>query len=333
MKGVTIGDVAAASGVSPTTVSHVFSGRRPINATTRQHVEEVARRLGYRPNGVAQSLRTRRTNTVMVVVPDITNPFYPDFARGVQDVVGPAGYHCLFCNTDAREAEELALLEVAMSRRLDGLIFNGFRVPDSELLPVTEAGLAVVNLGSVPLPDSTIDSVCFENPPAIAEATRFLVERYGPSIAFIYAEAEARVGKVRRAGFEEACRELGVRLGPDDVVLTEFTRDGGVEGMRRLLDRPDPPRSVQCANDMIAFGAMDVARERGLRIPEDVAIVGFDDVFPATLVSPRLTTVRTDARRFGAEAGRLLLSRMTGEYDGAGRHVVIPHELVVRESA
>jgi DNA-binding LacI/PurR family transcriptional regulator len=332
MPRITIDDVAAASGVSPTTVSHVFSGRRPVNAVTRQHVEEVARRLGYRPNAVAQSLRSRRTETIMIIVPDITNPFYPAFARGVQDVVGPSGYHSLFCNTDAREAEELAFLEVAMSRRLDGVIFSGFRVPGGKLVPLARAGIAVVNLGESPR-GARIDSVRFDDRGAAAQATRFLLERYGPSIALIYGDADAPVGRERRDGFEEACRSFGAALDPSDVVLTDFTRQGGVHGMHRLLDRAEPPRSVLCANDMIALGAIDVAKERGLRIPADVAILGYDDIDAATIVTPRLTTVRTDAQKLGATAGRLLLTRVTGEYDGRARHVVIPHELVVRESA
>jgi len=332
MARITIEDVAHEAGVSITTVSHVFSGHRPVNTETKEMVERVAQRLGYRPNAIARSLRLSTSQTIMIVVPDITNSFYPEYARSIQDVIGPAGYHSLLCNTDAREREELTFLDEARSRRLNGVVFVGFRVSNEALRPLAEDGICVVNVGEA-VDDSKIDSVCFDDRAATAEVTRFLLDRYGPSIALIDGDGEAPVSRQRRDGFEDACRDFGAA--PDDaaVLLEGFNRAGGVRGMTTLLERERPPRAVVCANDMIAVGAIDVARERGLRVPEDVAITGFDDVDLATIVTPKLTTVHADGPRLGAEAGRLLLTRMTGEHDGAGRHVVIPHELVVRDSA
>ncbi|GAA1996161.1 LacI family DNA-binding transcriptional regulator [Microbacterium ulmi] len=332
MARITIEDVASEAGVSVTTVSHVFSGNRPVSTETQIIVREVATRLGYHPNAIAQSLRSQRTNTIMIVVPDITNSFYPDYARSLQDVAAEAGFHSLLCNTDAREAEELAFLDEAMSRRLDGVVFTGFRVPPSGLEPLVDAGIAVVCIGSVPTA-SPLDSVRFDDRAAAAEATGFILERYGHRVALIYGDEEAPVGRERRLGFEQACRAAGIPREDLVVVLEEFNRAGGRRGMARLLARPERPRAVVCANDMIALGAVEVARDAGMRIPEDIAIVGHDDVDVATVVTPRLTTVRTDARRLGAEAGALLVSRMTGAYTGPGRHVTIPHELIVRESA
>lgn len=332
MARITIEDVANEAGVSITTVSHVFSGHRPVNAETKQMVEQVAKRLGYRPNAIARSLRLRTSQTIMIVVPDITNSFYPEYARSIQDVIGPAGFHSLLCNTDAREREELAFLEEARSRRLNGVVFVGFRVEPEALRPLADDGICVVNVGG-PVPGSTIDSVCFDDRAASAEMTHFVIDRYGSDVALIDGDAEAPVSRHRREGFEDACREAGVPDREMVVLLEEFDRAGGARGMRALLDREVRPRAVVCANDMIAIGAIDVAREEGLRIPEDVAITGFDDVDLATVVTPQLTTVHADGPRLGAEAGRLLLSRMTGEHDSEGRHVVVPHELVVRASA
>ena len=332
MPRITIEDVAKASGVSATTVSHVFSGHRPVSPRTRKLVEKVARDLGYTPSAVAQSLRSRRTYTIMIVVPDITNAFWPVFARSVQDVVGPDGYHAMFGNTDARLAEEEAFLDEARSRRVDGVVFIGFRLPASRLVGLAESGVAVVNLGETP-PGSRVDSARFDDQAAAAQATKYLLERYGPSVALIYGDEEAPAGRERRLGFEEACRAQGTEPDATRIVKTAFTREGGVTGMRRLLDLPQPPRAVLCANDMIALGAIDVAKERGLRVPKDIAIVGHDDIDAATIVTPQLTTTRTDARLLGEQAAGLLLSRMKGEVDGEGRHIVIPHQLVVRESA
>jgi LacI family transcriptional regulator len=296
-------------------------------------VEEVARRLGYRPSAVARSLRAQRTDTILIVVPDITNSFYPELVRSVQDTVAPAGYHAMFGNSDALEENEIGLLELAMSRRVDGVVFDGFRVGQPELVAVAESGIAVVNLGESP-EGSTVDSVRFDDRSAAFEAASFLIERYGASVAMIDGDEHAPVGRERRLGFEDACRHASIAADRVPVVVTEFTRAGGAQGMQTLLDSARiRPRAVLCANDMIALGAIDVLKARGLDVPGDVAIVGHDDIDAATIVSPQLTTTRTDARQLGRAAGELLVSRMRGDEVGPGRHRVIAHELVVRQSA
>lgn len=332
MARVTIEDVAAASGVSPTTVSHVFSGHRPVNAETRRMVREIAANLGYRPNAVAQSLRSRRTDTIMIVVPDITNTFYPELARGVQDVVTPAGYQALLANTDAVASEERALLEVALSRRIDGVVFVGFHISPDDLVPLVDAGTSVVSVGQVRA-GGQMDTVRFDDAAAARQAAAFLLDRYGASVALIDGEEDSPPGIRRRHGFEQAFADRGIDPVPGSILATEFTRAGGVSGMRRLLARSSRPRAVLCANDLIAFGAIDVLNDAGLAVPDDVAIAGHDDIDAATIVSPRLTTTRTDARDLGRGAGEFMLTRMTGEYSGPGRELVVPHELVVRESA
>ena len=324
MARITIEDVAARAGVSPTTVSHVFSGRRPVSEATRDHVRQVAVQLGYRANAVASSLRTQRTNTVMIVLPDLTNPFYPVFARGVQDTLRASGYHTLIGNTDSREAEERALLEDAMSRRVDGVVFAGFWVAPEDLLVLTDAGVAVANLGQGTGP---VDSVLSGDIVAVGEMTAYLARTYGSEIALIDGPENTMVAQARADAF------LRAAPGRHEMVSEEFTREGGRRGMRRLLDGPHPPRAVFCANDLLALGALDVARERGLDVPGDVAVAGYDDIEAASLVQPSLTTVRNRSYDLGVASGELLLARMTGEYDGDSRTVVIQAEMVIRESA
>jgi len=329
---ITIEDVASRAGVSPTTVSHVFSGHRPVRTETKKLVERVAGELGYRPNAVARSLRVQRTSTAMIILPDITNPFYPLFARGVQDVLRSGEYHTLLCNTDSREEEERAFLDEAMSRRLDGVVFMGYWVSPDELREVAAAGVAVVNLGEGRA-DASIDNVRSTDEDGSRQATAYLIDRYGPAVALIDGTAVAQVSRARTRGFHGALRDAGLPLRAGYEVTEDFTRDGGRRGMSVLLDLPEPPRAVFCANDQIAIGALDEASARGLRIPADVALVGFDDIEAASMVQPHLTTVHHSPATLGARAGDLLLSRMSGEYAGPGREIVVPTELIVRDSA
>lgn len=332
MTRVTIEDVAAATGVSRTTVSHVFSGNRHVSPRTRQKVESVARELGYSPNHLAQSIYRGRTETIMIVVPDITNSFYPELARSVQDVVSPAGYHALIANSDAAAEREREFLDDALARRVDGVVFVGFRVTSRELNRLGKAGVALVNIGSS-IRGSQVDSARFDDVTASREATLFLLDRYGGRIAMIAGDQDTLVGRERRAGFERALQERGVAMKPSRVTTSDFTRAGGASAMTTLLARGKPPRAVLCANDLIALGSIDVLREAGLSVPDDIAIMGHDDIEAATIVTPQLTTTRTDARELGRRAGEMLLSRMSGEYAGRGRHVVVPHQLVGRDSA
>ena len=332
MERITIEDVASTAGVSVTTVSHVFSGKRPVKEATRVHVEQVARKMGYRPNAIAASLRAQRTHTAMIVIPDISNPFYPALARGVQDALRKGGYHTLLCNTDGDERVERVYVDDARSGRVDGLIFMGFHVPIDDLSPLANAGIAVVNLGYGET-DAPIDAVRSDDRASASQAASYLLKHSPGSVALIDGDTTSHVGQERLRGFLDAYASMGLEVPEGFVVTTDFTRSGGQRGLKKLLALPAPPRAVFCANDLIALGAIDTARNAQLRIPEDLAIMGCDDIDAAQIVTPRLTTVRNGADRIGKACGELLLSRMTGEYTGPGREVVIPHEVVLRESA
>jgi LacI family transcriptional regulator len=326
----TLCEVAARAGVSPTTVSHALSGKRPVAASTRQSIERAARELHYRPNAVARSLRTRRSYTAGLIVPDISNPIYPRLARGLQDELASAGCHVLVCNTDRRADDELEYLVDVLDRQVDGVVIVAFHLSNSDLAQVPLADVPLVSIGSR-LDHPSVDVVRTDDRAGARDATRHLLG-LGHSVGLIGGPANLPPSESRGAGYREALTEAGAAFRPEFVVNGDFTRAGGAAAMRAIATPPDHPTAIFCANDLMAIGAMDVARELGWDVPRDVALAGYDDIAAAALVTPALTTVHIPADQLGATAGRLLRDRMDG-YAGPRRQVVISHEFVQRDSA
>ncbi|GAA3599586.1 hypothetical protein GCM10022419_099300 [Nonomuraea rosea] len=322
--------VAELAGVSATTVSHTLNGRRPVAEKTRRRVHEAIEELGYRPNVLARSLRTSRSQTIGLVIPDITNPFYPALARGMQDILGPAGYDQIISNTDGERRLERSALEQMIARQVDGLAFAVFNTHAEDLLPVIDAGIPVVRLGGR-LIQQGVDVVHSDDEGGAREATRYLLERGYRRIGFVCGPAEEGPAAERVAGYLTALTDAGAGSGL--VVHTHFSRQGGAAGAARLLDLPEPPDALLCANDLMAIGALDVAVERGLRVPHDVAIMGFDDIEAASMVTPRLTTMANPARAIGQASARRLLDRLGGKVAEPNTEVIIPARLESRESA
>jgi LacI family transcriptional regulator len=329
---VTINHVAALAGVSPTTVSHVLSGKRLVAEETRDTVHEAIRKLGYRPNHVARSLRTRRSHMIAVVVPDITNTFYSVLTRGLADTLVGDGYGTYVCNTDGLLDREAKFLDDMVDRGADGIVLGAVDRASVGALQQADLGVPVVCIGHG-LEHPRVDVVTVDDEQGSYEVTQHLLARRPAKIAMIEGPGETPVTRI--AGFERAMREAGRKVDPALMVTGDWTRHGGYAAMRDLLGRParKRPDAVFCANDLMAIGAIDALREAGLAVPDDVAIAGFDDVDAATIVHPPLTTVVNPSYDIGASAGRLLLSRLSGEYDGQGREVGLPCPLVVRDSA
>ncbi len=327
---VTIAHVASRAGVSPTTVSHVLSGKRVVRASTRDVVMDAIRELGYRPNHVARNLRTRQSHMIAVVVPDITNPFYAVLTRGLADAVDSAGYGTYVCNSDGQHERERKFFEDVMDRGADGIVFASGETASAVTLGPAEHATPIVCIGDE-IGHPQCDTVSPDDEAGSREAAAFLAGRDYERIAMI--QGPPRYGTQRTAGFRSAMQAAKRRVPSELMARGDWTRRGGYEAMSRLMSLPRPPDAVFCANDLMAIGALDVAHERGLEVPGDIAIIGFDDVDAATIVTPQLTTVRNPAYEAGRTAGDLLLSRMTGRYSGAGRTVVLPCPLVVRGTA
>jgi LacI family transcriptional regulator len=338
MSMVSIKDVALDAGVSETTVSHALSGRRPVASATLKRVQEAAERLGYRPSQVARALRERRTQTTALIVPDLCNPFYPALARGLQNVLAASGYASFVCDADNNLELEAAFLEQAIDRQVDGIVIAPLlgELPPA-LLAASHIPKVVVSSSREAAEDAlrhpNVDTVSSHDEFGARMATEHLVRAGHRRIGFISAPLSIGPAQRRFEGFAAAMGRAGLPISDEWVATTSFTRAGGAEGIARILDAAEPPTAVLCANDLIAIGVMDVAQERGIRIPDQLAVVGYDDIDAAALVSPALTTVRNPTLEMGKACGSLLLDRMTGRYSGSSREVRIGNDLVIRRSA
>lgn len=327
---VTIAQVAARAGVSDTTVSHVLSGNRPVAAATQRRVRAAVRQLGYRPNGVARSLRSKRSMTVALIIPDLTNPFYTVLARGLADQLDEAGYRVIVCNTDAEQDREQDFIDDMLDRGVDAIAMTSYHLATSEVARVINLGVPITCVGES-IDHPRVDRVIADGEQGGWEATRHLLSRGAARIAMITGAEELNNDRV--SGYRRALTEAGKRFSRKLVEHGNWTRSGGRSAMHALMRKDSNIDGVFCANDLMAIGAMDALRERGLSIPDDVALVGFDDIEAAALVTPALTTVVNPAYEAGRATGQLLLTRMQGEPTAPREITILPCTLRLRESA
>ena len=323
--------VAQAAGVSVSTVSQVLSGNRPVSEATRAKVNAAIERLNYRPHPGARSLRSRRTEAIALLVPDITNPFYPLVAVGMQDVLLPAGY--LLSVVDAGSQTGTGhLLRHVLERRFDGIVMHIGGLGELDRRRIAESGTRVVALGrDIEIEGS--DFVESDDVRGFEKVVEHLIATGRRSIGFIGGEADSDPSQLRLRGFRIAMGAAGISVADSDIAFTSFTREGGHAGVAELYAVHDGWDALVCANDLIAIGAMDAIRRRGLRIPEDVAVSGYDDIEAAALVFPSLTTVENPAREIGRTAASLLLSRLAeAQPGGPTQHITLSTRLVVRDS-
>lgn len=330
-KPVGISDVATKAGVSVTTVSHVLSARRPVAEATRAKVLQVIDELGYRPNEMARSMRAKRTSTVALVVPDISDPFYTSAARGLQDTVRAAGYHCIVESTDSDRHSAREAVRQLLSR-VDGMVVSGADLHHEDLQLIVDAGVPLTLLGA-DVAGPGFDVVANADFDAGAMAADHLIRRGCRRVAFVAGPQDHGASARRVEGYRSVVDDGGASTThPELTTRSAGTLDSGTQCMAALLQLDDPPDGVVCVSDVVAIGAMYAVTEQGLRVPDDVAVIGFDDLEVAAMVNPKLTTMATASREHGKVAGDLLLHRID-DRDAPPRREVFPARLVARESA
>ena len=329
----TLRDVARVAGVHPATASRALNEatRSLVTATTVERVVAAAEELAYRPNPIARGLRTSRSFTIGVVIPDLTNPLFPPIVRGIEDRLNRSGYGALATNTDNDPARERYVIETLRAREVDGLIIATARRDDEALEEVIDSGIPVA-LVNRRLLDRRLPLAAVDDRKGIREAVAHLVGLNHVRIAHIGVSRALSTGNQRYEGFIEAMRAMGLEPDPDLIRLgASFTEPEGARLCGELLDADRGMTAIVAANDLIALGCYDAMDDRGVACPGQISVVGFNDMPFAARFKPPMTTIRIPQYEMGVAAAELLLERI--ELPGApAREVLLEPALVVRGS-
>ncbi|MGD2144870.1 MAG: LacI family DNA-binding transcriptional regulator [Anaerolineae bacterium] len=328
----TIRDVAERAEVAPITVSRVINNAGYVSQETRERVEAAIAELGYVPNVLARSLRSKRTKTLALVVTDITNPFFTTVARGVEDTASAADFNVIFCNTDESETEQDKYLRVLLQKQVDGVLLVPARSTREPIELIQEQGTPVVVLDRR-IPEAQVDVVRGDSEGGAYQLTRHLLSLGHRRIAVLTGPRRVSTAQDRVIGYRRAMSEVGLDSESETVLYGEFTRASGYEMAQRVLKKSPRPTALFAGNNFIAIGALSASRDTGLEVPEDVALVGFDDLPSTLILDPFLTAACQPAYEMGQRATELLLSRLSEDTSDAYQDIVLPVELTVRGSS
>lgn len=333
---VTIKDVAKIAGVSPSTVSRVISDSPRISDETKKAVRDAMENLGYHPNAIARSLVSKATHTIGIVMPQsaeraFLNPFFPQALSGVSAAAHEQGY-CILLSTGNSEEEQLdSIQSIVMGGRVDGVIIMYSSVDNAVLDALKKFKTPAVVIGKPLTPKGTL-YVDNDNVEASFRVTEKLVKNGHNRIALISGSFKFVVSLDRLDGYMNALKKYNIPFNKKYIVeLSEFIKEGAYEKTKLLLDMEERPTALVVTDDVMAFGAMDAIKERGLRIPEDIEIMSFNNVPSSELTKPSLTSVDIDAYSLGYEASKLIIEEIKGEAEVD--KVLVPTKIVYRESS
>ncbi|MEN8098166.1 MAG: LacI family DNA-binding transcriptional regulator [Chloroflexota bacterium] len=331
----TMADVAREAGVSLMTVSRVINNKDEISEDTRQRVQKVITRLGYRPSGIARSLAGRQTYTIGLIVPDIANPYFSGIAQGVATITNAENFSVLLCDCDEDPDLEITMLDVLDEKRVDGVIVAAPRTSSKVLLPALAyySNIVIINrlfeesdhthVGAFVLSDNELGGYLI---------TQCLISHRHSRIGFL-GGPKTSYGLARRMeGYKKALAEAGLEFDPEIIRNCAPTVEGGKTNVSELLSSHPDITALFCFNDLVAIGAIQQCHQLGLRIPDDLAIFGYDDIPMATWITPSLSTCQVNFEQIGREAAKLLINRISN-CDEECENIIMQPKLIIRDSA
>lgn len=328
---VSIKDVAREAGVSIATVSRVLNDIDVVNEETKKKVLDAIKELGYRPNIVARSLKTQKTKTIGILVPDISSQIYPEIVRGAEDVANIYDYNIILCNSDYDMDKEKEYLRVLKEKMVDGLLYMSVSLEKETVDLVNDLDLRTVLVETKDL-DGSFPSVTIDNVKAMYDATKYVIDRGAKSIGFIGTKQDKVNAITRRfEGYEKSLNDNNMSVDEDLTYFDGFKVRTGYKGIEQFLVSKKKFDAVVCSSDEIAMGAINALRDNNIRVPEDVSVIGFSNMVMSDVFYPKITTVAEPMYDMGSIAMRMLI-KLLNKKDVDQKHYVLEHKIIERNS-
>ncbi|RXT05285.1 LacI family DNA-binding transcriptional regulator [Ammoniphilus sp. CFH 90114] len=326
----TIHDVAKLANVSIATVSRVTSNENNVNEKTKERVMKAMEELGYKPNSAARTLRMAQSNIIVVLMINIKNPFFAEFIRGIEDVAREAGYYLLIGSTDGEADKEKEYIDLILENRVDGVILTTAGIDVNSTIEKIHQNSPIV-LAFDYIPDPDIPSISIDNESASRKITNHLISLGHRRIAHITGDMRRLQSQTRLSGYKQALYQHGIPVEESLIQEGGYQFEDGYLAAQKLLSFEKLPAAIYGGNDNVAIGALKAVQDAGLRVPEDIAVVGFDDVEMSSFTTPRLTTIHQPRFEIGKRAMEFLLKKIKQEKIDRP-HIILEDHLVVRES-
>jgi len=325
-------DVAKLASVSKTTVSRVINKQGPVRKSTRERIIKAMKTLNYSPNYFAKGMRTNKTRTIGVVVPDIANPFYPEMLKGIEDVTHAESFMKILCSTNEDADRELWYLKNLVDRSIDGLIMCTWSKEDRNMVYLEELGksIPIVFMDYI-MKSEPVSYVITDGFTSSRFATNYLLKKGKKKIGYIRGLSRFPAGYERFLGYKAAFKDHNLPVDPSLVFEGEYHKQGGYDGAEYFMGLSHPPDAIMTASDIMAIGSIFYLKEHRIGIPEEVSVVGFDNMEMCTLVDPALTTIAQPIRKLGKTAAEILINSVI---DGTipQAQVILDNTLIIRKS-
>lgn len=330
---VTIKDIARKAGVSYATVSRALNNRPEVNEKTRREIQKLAEEMGYKPNALARSLVTRESKTLGLIIPDITNPFFPEVARGAEEAAAQAGYSIFLCNTNWEEEKERKYLALLEEKRVDGIILASVINDEQQMMEyLADSTVPLIMINRV-LKNVHTHYVVIDNVRGAGLVMEHLIENGHRDIAFVGGLSHVEATRERLQGYKMMLGAYELPVKPELIRLGSFRRESGYSNALELLKLSPRPTAIFAANDILALGVLQAAADLNLRVPGDLAVVGFDDIPFASYAEVSLTTVAQPKYAMGEMAAKILIEEIKEGPSREKKKIILQPELVVRRSS